>query len=171
MDYEQLSTHALPEAQQRLLVGGINLNLSLKSQDESQSTKTCSKDNSNRDDNVPDNESTNNQHYDPIVELPDDCSTLKTNQTGESKVKTILNPVSVTTSPLPMDVAAVAPPSRMRVVPPMRMSSFEREALFPAGRFDTDGQQLDLRRTNTWRTVLEEVPVGELLEVNYMEKS
>ncbi len=36
----------------------------------------------------------------------------------------------------------------------MMMPEHLREAAFPSGRFDADGQQLDLRRTNTWRYIL-----------------
>jgi len=39
------------------------------------------------------------------------------------------------------------------------------EALFPAGRYDEDRQQLDLRDTNSWRLRLHEVETPELLEV------
>ena len=39
------------------------------------------------------------------------------------------------------------------------------EALFPTGRLDADGQQLDLRRVNSWRLRLDEVPTVELVEV------
>jgi NAD(P)-dependent dehydrogenase (short-subunit alcohol dehydrogenase family) len=38
-------------------------------------------------------------------------------------------------------------------------------ALFPAGRLDADLQQVDLRRMNSWRMTLAEVPTAELLEV------
>jgi NAD(P)-dependent dehydrogenase (short-subunit alcohol dehydrogenase family) len=41
----------------------------------------------------------------------------------------------------------------------------EGEALFPAGRFDEDRQQLDLRAVNSWRLRLHEVETPELLEV------
>jgi NAD(P)-dependent dehydrogenase (short-subunit alcohol dehydrogenase family) len=37
--------------------------------------------------------------------------------------------------------------------------------LFPAGRLDADQQQVDLRRVNSWRLKLAEVPTLELLEV------
>jgi NAD(P)-dependent dehydrogenase (short-subunit alcohol dehydrogenase family) len=40
------------------------------------------------------------------------------------------------------------------------------EALFPAHRFDEDGQQVDLRDTNSWRLRLHEVATPELLEVH-----
>ncbi len=37
--------------------------------------------------------------------------------------------------------------------------------LFPDGRLDQDGQQVDLRSLNSWRLALDEVPTVELLEV------
>ncbi|MCP4805315.1 MAG: SDR family oxidoreductase [Proteobacteria bacterium] len=39
------------------------------------------------------------------------------------------------------------------------------ETFFPVGRLDADGQQVDLRRINSWRLRLDEVPTVELLEV------
>jgi NAD(P)-dependent dehydrogenase (short-subunit alcohol dehydrogenase family) len=39
------------------------------------------------------------------------------------------------------------------------------EGLFPAGRYDEDRQQLDLREVNSWRLRLHEVETPELLEV------
>jgi NAD(P)-dependent dehydrogenase (short-subunit alcohol dehydrogenase family) len=41
----------------------------------------------------------------------------------------------------------------------------ESEALFPAGRYDEDSQQVDLRTINSWRLRLHEVETPELLEV------
>jgi NAD(P)-dependent dehydrogenase (short-subunit alcohol dehydrogenase family) len=38
--------------------------------------------------------------------------------------------------------------------------------LFPAGRLDTDLQQVDLRDFNSWRMTLADVPTAELLEVH-----
>jgi NAD(P)-dependent dehydrogenase (short-subunit alcohol dehydrogenase family) len=40
------------------------------------------------------------------------------------------------------------------------------EALFPAGRYDEDLQQIDLREINSWRLRLHEVATPELLEVH-----
>ena len=37
--------------------------------------------------------------------------------------------------------------------------------LFPEGRLDQDGQQLDLRERNSWRMLLADVPAVELVEV------
>ncbi|MCP5042608.1 MAG: SDR family oxidoreductase, partial [bacterium] len=39
-------------------------------------------------------------------------------------------------------------------------------ALFPAGQLDADLQQIDLRKKNSWRLALDEVPAVELLEVH-----
>jgi len=39
------------------------------------------------------------------------------------------------------------------------------DALFPQGRVDADLQQVDLRRTNSWRLRLGEIPTTEMLEV------
>ena len=44
-------------------------------------------------------------------------------------------------------------------------SNHSMSTYFPKGQLDEDGQQLDLRPTNSWRTVIEQVPTGELLEV------
>jgi hypothetical protein len=38
-------------------------------------------------------------------------------------------------------------------------------ALFPAGKFDVTGQQLDLRSVNSWNLTLEQVDPSELVEV------
>ncbi len=38
--------------------------------------------------------------------------------------------------------------------------------LFPAGQLDADLQQVDLRETNSWRLMLDQVPTIELLEVH-----
>jgi NAD(P)-dependent dehydrogenase (short-subunit alcohol dehydrogenase family) len=40
------------------------------------------------------------------------------------------------------------------------------ELLFPAHRYDEDGQQVDLRDTNSWRLRMHEVGTAELLEVH-----
>ena len=39
------------------------------------------------------------------------------------------------------------------------------EALFPRGKVDADLQQVDLRRTNSWRLRMGEIPTTEMLEV------
>ena len=39
-------------------------------------------------------------------------------------------------------------------------------ALYPSGQLDADGQQIDLRKVNSWRLKLADVPTVELLEVH-----
>ncbi len=44
-------------------------------------------------------------------------------------------------------------------------SDSRQESLFPPGKLDRDGEQLDLRPRNSWTYNLGEVPLGELLQV------
>jgi NAD(P)-dependent dehydrogenase (short-subunit alcohol dehydrogenase family) len=44
-------------------------------------------------------------------------------------------------------------------------SSLRSEELFPTGKLDADLQQVDLRKTNSWRLRLGEIPTTEMLEV------
>ncbi len=46
------------------------------------------------------------------------------------------------------------------------LAEANQEHLFPAGILDGDGQQLDLRKKNSWRMSLADVPTIELLEVH-----
>ena len=65
-------------------------------------------------------------------------------------------------APMPsgaVDSAALA------VVPLLPEDRLARPELFPSGSLDGDGQQVDLRRHNSWRMLLAEVPTVELLEV------
>jgi NAD(P)-dependent dehydrogenase (short-subunit alcohol dehydrogenase family) len=41
---------------------------------------------------------------------------------------------------------------------------YDAAAFFPAGQFDKDRQQIDLRTNNSWTTLLEDVPPVEMLE-------
>ncbi len=51
-------------------------------------------------------------------------------------------------------------------VPLLDEDHLDPRALFPADRLDADLQQVDLRRVNSWRLKLAEVPTIELLEVH-----
>jgi len=44
-------------------------------------------------------------------------------------------------------------------------NSLDTEEVFPKGKLDADLQQVDLRKTNSWRLVLGEVPIPEMLEL------
>lgn len=53
-----------------------------------------------------------------------------------------------------------------RLSPLAEVANVYDPALFPAGRFDEDGNQLDLRAMNSWRLRAEHVGTPELLEVH-----
>ena len=42
--------------------------------------------------------------------------------------------------------------------------TYEAETMFPANQYDKDRQQIDLRASNSWKLLLEEVPPVEMLE-------
>ena len=48
----------------------------------------------------------------------------------------------------------------------MAVTVHGENSFFPEGRFDQDGQQVDLRGRNSWRLLMAEVPTVELLEVH-----
>lgn len=56
--------------------------------------------------------------------------------------------------------------SELSQVPLVAGDEQRGELLFPAGDYDRDQQQVDLRDVNSWRLKLAEVPTVELLEVN-----
>jgi NAD(P)-dependent dehydrogenase (short-subunit alcohol dehydrogenase family) len=58
--------------------------------------------------------------------------------------------------------ACAAPWSQVPVLPGERATQRD---LFPAGQLDQDLQQVDLRRCNSWRLLLADVPAMEMLEV------
>lgn len=62
--------------------------------------------------------------------------------------------------PLALDV------SHTTQVPLLPGDAEESGALFPVGLLDADLQQVDLRKTNSWRLKMAEVPTIELLEVH-----
>jgi len=55
--------------------------------------------------------------------------------------------------------------SELSMIPLLPEELLSRPELFPAGRLDGDLQQVDLRRMNSWRMLLADVPTVELLEV------
>ena len=62
-------------------------------------------------------------------------------------------------------LAGIANAAELSQVPSCRASTTSRRELFPEGRLDPDGQQVDLRERNSWRMLLADVPSVELLEV------
>ncbi|MDZ4661966.1 MAG: SDR family oxidoreductase [Pseudomonadota bacterium] len=55
--------------------------------------------------------------------------------------------------------------AELSLVPYAYDSSLTSEEIFPKGQLDADLQQVDLRKTNSWRMRLADVPTPEMLEV------
>lgn len=55
--------------------------------------------------------------------------------------------------------------ARLSQIPYSHDTSLAVEELFPTGKLDADLQQVDLRKTNSWRLRLGEIPTTEMLEV------
>jgi len=55
--------------------------------------------------------------------------------------------------------------ARLSQIPYCHDNSPVSEEIFPKGRLDADLQQVDLRKTNSWRLRLGEIPITEMLEV------
>jgi NAD(P)-dependent dehydrogenase (short-subunit alcohol dehydrogenase family) len=65
-------------------------------------------------------------------------------------------------APAIADLSEAAFLSQVPLLPDELLASAD---LFPDGRFDRDRQQVDLRNHNSWRMLMAEVPMVELLEV------
>jgi NAD(P)-dependent dehydrogenase (short-subunit alcohol dehydrogenase family) len=55
--------------------------------------------------------------------------------------------------------------AQLSQIPYSHDNSLAAVELFPAGKLDADLQQVDLRKTNSWRLRLGEIPTTEMLEV------
>ena len=62
-------------------------------------------------------------------------------------------------------LAGIASAAELSQVPLLPDEHDVAAHLFPAGRLDGDGQQVDLRERNSWRMLMADVPSVELLEV------
>ena len=67
---------------------------------------------------------------------------------------------------LPERARELLPPTDDRLVPFSEQPLIASIPEFPAGAFDLDGQQVDLRDQNSWRLLLSDVSTAELLEVH-----
>ncbi|MGC2062870.1 MAG: SDR family oxidoreductase [Thermodesulfovibrionales bacterium] len=56
--------------------------------------------------------------------------------------------------------------AKLSQIPYSHDNALVPEEIFPKGRLDADLQQVDMRKTNSWRLRLGEVPVTEMLEVH-----
>jgi NAD(P)-dependent dehydrogenase (short-subunit alcohol dehydrogenase family) len=64
------------------------------------------------------------------------------------------------------DVAGLLRPAQLSQLPLLDEEVVMQHHLFPESRLDQDLQQIDLRERNSWRLLMAEVPVVELLEVH-----
>ncbi|WP_168203456.1 SDR family NAD(P)-dependent oxidoreductase [Oceanispirochaeta crateris] len=55
--------------------------------------------------------------------------------------------------------------ARLSQIPYTYDDTLSTEAIFPAGKLDVDLQQVDLRKTNSWRLKLGEIQTSEMLEI------
>ena len=55
--------------------------------------------------------------------------------------------------------------AELSMIPLLPEELMSRPDLFPSGRLDADLQQVDLRRVNSWRMLLADVPTVEMIEV------
>jgi NAD(P)-dependent dehydrogenase (short-subunit alcohol dehydrogenase family) len=55
--------------------------------------------------------------------------------------------------------------AQLSQIPYTHDASLKPEEIFPDGQLDSDLQQVDLRKTNTWRQKLGEIPTAELIEI------
>ncbi len=55
--------------------------------------------------------------------------------------------------------------ARLSQIPYRHDNSLVSDEIFPKGKLDADLQQVDLRKTNSWRLRLGEIPITEMLEV------
>ena len=63
------------------------------------------------------------------------------------------------------EVAGLTHAAALSQVPLLPDEMIAQQSLFPEGRLDQDLQQIDLRKRNSWRLLMDEVPSVELLEV------
>src|SRR5665213_1157582 len=64
-----------------------------------------------------------------------------------------------------LDTGNADQPAELAMIPLLPEELLLRPDLFPSGQLDADLQQIDLRRANSWRMLLADVPTVEMLEV------
>lgn len=73
--------------------------------------------------------------------------------------------LSIALAPGVSQVPGLTHAAAMSQVPLLPEELAAQKALFPEGKLDQDLQQVDLRESNSWRLLMADVPVVELLEV------
>lgn len=89
----------------------------------------------------------------------------------KNRLKSFCPPLSENTSALPVAWQDQGPgiglreSAQLSQIPYSQDHSLVSEEIFPKGKLDADRQQVDLRKTNSWRLRLGEIPTAEMLEV------
>ncbi|MDH4200620.1 MAG: SDR family oxidoreductase [Spirochaetia bacterium] len=107
-----------------------------------------------------------------IQDLPSEAQQiLSFYQECKEKINYIAkNEISIK-SDLPVQWHSQAPgigirsPAKLSQIPYSYDNSLLTEEVFPAGKLDSDLQQVDLRSTNSWRLRLGEIPTSEMFEI------
>jgi NAD(P)-dependent dehydrogenase (short-subunit alcohol dehydrogenase family) len=115
-----------------------------------------------------------NEEFKPISELSDSAKVLLTSyETFKSKLNGshLLEESDGTEKAVPVSWGTRIPgigilsPAHLSQIPYTHDMSLPIEQIFPSGKLDADLQQVDLRKTNSWRLRLGEIPTAEMIEL------
>ncbi|RHX77628.1 SDR family NAD(P)-dependent oxidoreductase [Leptospira yasudae] len=97
-----------------------------------------------------------------LLKLHRDCKERLTSFGGENLANEAALPVSWNGK---IPGVGIRSSAQLSQIPYSHDNSFELETVFPEGQLDADLQQVDLRKTNSWRLKLGEIQTSEMLEV------
>ncbi|MBM9576298.1 SDR family oxidoreductase [Leptospira sp. 201903070] len=97
-----------------------------------------------------------------LLKLHQDCKERLTSFGGPNLANETALPVSWNGK---IPGVGIRSSAQLSQIPYSHDNSFELETVFPEGQMDADLQQVDLRKTNSWRLKLGEIQTSEMLEV------
>jgi NAD(P)-dependent dehydrogenase (short-subunit alcohol dehydrogenase family) len=103
------------------------------------------------------------QNLVPLLGSWNPQSALSESSTTSSSSEDAITPIFGELSALQMSPAAL---SQVKLIAEDNVREEERDSLFPAGAYDRDGQQVDLRTQNSWTKQANDVTTVELAEVH-----
>ncbi|MEQ1843587.1 MAG: SDR family NAD(P)-dependent oxidoreductase, partial [Verrucomicrobiales bacterium] len=103
----------------------------------------------------------------PLKELPSEAHSILQSYESSKSPALALAGSSDWVAELAVQGAAIGiqAPALLSQLPYSPKEEAEAESAFPVGRQDADLQQVDLRKMNSWRMTLADVPTSELIEV------
>lgn len=103
----------------------------------------------------------------PLKELPSDTQAILKSYEASKSPALALAGSADWVAELAVQGAAIGiqAPALLSQLPYSPKEEAEAESAFPEGRQDADLQQVDLRKMNSWRMTLADVPTSELIEV------